>query len=162
MAKIDLNGISVEEINSNANSSYAASISSGEIFKVVCRHSKNGNVLLAIEGKALTCKDFNNNSFVADGCILYNPPLTKTIVAACDDSNDSIYIIKGAVTKTAPATATTTSDTVVSKEDANKAIDAELRKLKKDLALEDNDAKISELTARIDALNTRKKALKNA
>ncbi|MCC6252294.1 MAG: hypothetical protein IT238_07535 [Bacteroidia bacterium] len=117
MAKIDLNGISVEEINRNSNSSYAASISSGEIFRVVCRHSKNGNVLLAIEGKALTCKDFNNNSFVADGCILYNPPLTKTIVAACDDSNDSIYIIKGVVTKTAPAPS---SDTVLSKEDLMK------------------------------------------
>jgi hypothetical protein len=114
MAKIDLNGISVEEINSNANSSYAASISSGEIFRVVCRHSKNGNVLLAIEGKALTCKDFNGNNFMAEGCILYNPPLTKTIVAACDNSHDSIFIVKGEVSKTAPKM--TTSDIVVSKE----------------------------------------------
>ena len=123
MAKIDLNGISVEEINSNANSSYAAGIDSGEIFRVVCRHSKNNNVLLAIEGKALTCKDFNNNSFVADGCFLYNPPLTKQIVEACDDTDASIFIVKGAVTKTAPASKPS-SDKVVSKEELKKEMAA--------------------------------------
>ena len=159
MARIDLNGITVEEINRSATSAYAASITSGEIFRVVCRHSKNGNILLAVEGKALTCKDFNGNNFMAEGCILYNPPLTKQIVEACDDTDTPVFIVKGAVSKTAPAPST---DTVQSKEDANKAIDAELRKLKKALALEDNDAKISELTAQIDTLNTRKKALKNA
>ena len=119
MAKLDLNGVTVEEINRNATNAYAASITSGEIQKVVCRHSKNGNVLLAVEGKALTCKDFNNNSFVADGCILYNPPLTKTIVAACDDSDASIFIVKGVVTKTAPSSKPT-SDTVLSKANLEK------------------------------------------
>ena len=124
MAKLDLNGVTLDEVKRNSTNAYAASISSGEIYTVVCRHSKNGNVLLAIEGKALNCKDFNNNTFVADGCILYNPPLTKTIVEACDDSTDSLHIIKGVVSKTAPAPST---DTVVSKEELRKEKD-ELQK----------------------------------
>ena len=117
MAKINLNGVTVEEINRNSNSSYAANIISGEIYKVACRHSKNGNVLLIIEGFALNCKDFNNNDFVADGCILYNPPLTRKIVESCDDSENSLYIANGAVTTTAPAPS---SDNVVSKEELQK------------------------------------------
>ena len=120
MAKCNLNGVTLDEVKSNSSNVYAASITSGEIFSVVCRHSKNGNIVLSIEGKALACKGFNGDTFVVDGCFLYNPPLTRALVEACDDSNDSIYIIKGAVTKTAPATATTTSDTVVSKTDLQK------------------------------------------
>ena len=120
MAKLDLNGVTVEEINRNSATAYAANIVSGEIQAVVCRHSKNGNVLLAIEGKALTCKDFNNSSFTADGCILYNPPLTKAIIDLCDNSDASIFIVKGAVTKTAPAPSKPTSDTVLSKEELQK------------------------------------------
>ena len=119
MAKINLNGITVEEINRNSKSAYAASISSGEIYKVVCRHSKNGNVLLAIDGFALNCKDFNGSTFIADGCILYNPPLTKQIVEACDDSENSIFIVAGAVSKTAPAPST---DTVQSKTNLEKEL----------------------------------------
>ena len=111
MAKIELNGITVEEINRNSNTAFASNIVSGEIFKVVCRHSKNGNVLLAVEGKALHCKDFNGGSFTAEGCILYNPPLVRCIVESCDDSTDSLFIINGAVSKTAPAAST---DIVVS------------------------------------------------
>ena len=118
MAKIDLNGISIDEVNRNANSSFAASIDSGEIFRVTCRHSKNGNVMLRIEGFALNCKDFNGRDFAADGCILYNPALTKAIVESCDDSDNSIFIINGAVSKTAPTTETT--DKVVSREELRK------------------------------------------
>jgi len=116
MAKLNLNGVTLDEVRSNSNSAYAANIVSGEIHTVVCRHSKNGNVLLSIEGKALACKGFDGSTFVADGCILYHPPLTKQIVEACDGSDDGIYIIKGVVTKTAPATVTT-SDTVKPKAD---------------------------------------------
>jgi hypothetical protein len=121
MAILNLNGITLDEVKSSSSNAYAASISSGEIFRVVCRHSKNGNILLVIEGKALNCKGFNGDSFVADGCILYNPPLTKTIVEACDNSDASLFIVNGAVTKTAPATATT--DIVVSKTDLQKEKD---------------------------------------
>ena len=160
MATLNLGSVTLDEVKRSANSAYAASIISGEIHSVACRHSKNGNVVLVIEGKALSCKGFNGDSFVVDGCFLYNPPLTRAIVEACNGDDASIFIVKGAVSTTAPATVT--SDTVVPKEELEKAIDAELRKLKKDLALEDNDAKISELTAQIDTLNTRKKALKNA
>ena len=106
MATLVLNNVTREEIAGNAKKSYAASISSGEIFSVACRHSKNGNVLLVIEGKALNCKDFGGNNFVADGCVLYNPPLVLRIVEACDDSTDTLYITNGAVSKTAPATST--------------------------------------------------------
>ena len=115
MAILNLNGITVEEINRNSKNSYAANIVSGEIFSVACRHSKNGNILLAIEGKALDCRDFNGNSFAADGCILYNPPLTRWIVAECDNSDASIFVVNGAVSKTAPASKPST-DKVVSKE----------------------------------------------
>ena len=146
MAKLDLNGVTLDEVKSNANSSYAANIISGEIYSVVCRHSKNGNVLLAVEGKALSCKSFDGSSFVADGCILYNPPLTKTIVAACDDSESSLFIVKGAVTTTAPASKPS-SDTVASKE--------ELQAEKKKLELEGKKTAKS----RIDAIE---KTLKNA
>ena len=111
MAKVSLNGVTVEEINRNSNTAYAAGIDSGEIFRVTCRHSKNNNVLLAVEGKALHCKDFNGGSFTAEGCILYNPPLIKAIIEACDDSENSLYIVAGTVTKTAPAAST---DIVVS------------------------------------------------
>ena len=119
MAKCDLNGIAIEEINRNSGRAYAASITSGEIFRVTARHSKNGNVLLLVEGKALVCKGFDNNNFVADGCILYNPPMVKMLVAACDNSDASIFIVAGAVSKTAPA-AETTSDKVTSKEELRK------------------------------------------
>ena len=144
MARIDLNGITVEEINRNASNAFAAGIDSGEIFSVVCRHSKNGNVLLAVEGKALTCKDFNNNSFVADGCFLYNPPLTKQIVEACDDTDASIFIVKGAVSKTAPASKPS-SDKVVSKEELKKERE-EIQKgyfTLKDKAKEEADARLA-------------------
>ena len=110
MAKCNLNGITVEEINRNSTKAFAANIVSGEIFQVVCRHSKSGNILLVVEGKALTCKGFDGNTFIADGCILYNPPLTKQIVEACDDSDTVVFIVNGAVSKTAPAS----TDTVVS------------------------------------------------
>ena len=123
MARCNLNGITVEEINRNSNNTYAASITSGEIFRVVCRHSKNGNVVLAIEGKALTCKGFNGDTFAADGCFLYNPPLTKQIVEACDNSDASIFIVNGAVSKTAPASKPST-DVVLSKEDLMKERDS--------------------------------------
>ena len=122
MAKVELNGVTLDEVKRNSANAYAANIVSGEIFRVTCRHSKNNNVLLAIEGKALTCKSFDGSSFVSDGCILYNPPLTKIIVESCDDSTDSIYVINGAVTKTALVPS---SDTVLSK--------AELEKEKQEL-----------------------------
>ena len=122
MAKLDLNGITLDEVKSNSSNAYAAGIDSGEIQKVVCRHSKKGNVVLSIEGKALYCKAFDGSNFTADGCILYNPPLTRCIVEACDNSENSIFIVKGTVTTTAPAT--TTSDTVVSKQDLQKEKEA--------------------------------------
>jgi hypothetical protein len=125
MAKCNLNGVTVEEINRNSANAYAAGIDSGEIQKVVCRHSKKGNVVLSIEGKALYCKAFDGSNFTADGCILYNPPLIKAIIEACDNSDASIFIVKGAVTTTAPKT--TTSDTVRSKEELQKE-KAELEK----------------------------------
>ena len=121
MAKCDLNGIAIEEINRNSGRAYAASITSGEIFRVTARHSKNGNVLLLVEGKALVCKGFDNNNFVADGCILYNPPMVKMLVAACDNSDASIFIVAGEVSKTAPAAET--SDKVVSREELKKEMD---------------------------------------
>lgn len=94
--------------------------------------------------------------------VLFNPSLLEKLRLFFLSHDVPAYVSeRGEVSNTAPATATS-SDTVVSKEDANKAIDAELRKIKKELALEEDDSKISELTARIDALNTRKKALKNA
>ena len=116
MAKCDLNGIAIEEIQRNSNSSFAASIISGEIFRVTCRHSKKGNIILSIEGKALNCRDFNGDNFTTEGCFLYNPALTRAIVEACDDSDTPVFIVAGEVTKTAPAT----SDTVVSKTDLQK------------------------------------------
>ena len=94
--------------------------------------------------------------------VLFNPSLLEKLRLFFATNDCPAHINEsGEVSATAPATATS-SDTVLSKEDANKAIDAELRKIKKALALEEDDSKISELTARIDALNTRKKALKNA
>jgi len=107
MAKCNLNGVTLDEVMSNASNVYAAGISSGEIFSVDGCHSKSGKPMLRITGKNLRLKDFNGNNFKADGCILYNPPLIKEIIDLCDDSTDSIFIINGAVTKTAPATATT-------------------------------------------------------
>ena len=152
MAILNLNGITLDEVKSSSSNAYAASISSGEIFRVVCRHSKNGNILLVIEGKALNCKGFNGDSFVADGCILYNPPLTKTIVEACDNSDASLFIVNGAVTKTAPATATT--DTVTSKAELEK----EMTEIKaKFFSLTEADQKTAK--ARMDAIE---KLLKTA
>ena len=143
MAKIDLNGVTLDEVKSNANSSYAANIISGEIHAVSCRHSKNGNILLVIEGKALTCKSFDGSSFVVDGCILYNPPLTRAIVEACDDSTDSLHIIKGVVSKTAPAPS---SDTVKSKAELEKE-KAELQKGYFNLKGEEKEAADARLAA---------------
>ena len=102
MAKLDLNGVTLDEVKRNSANAFASNIVSGEIFRVTCRHSKNNNVLLAIEGKALNCKSFDGGSFTADGCILYNPPLVKAIVEACDDSDTVVFIVNGAVS-TAPA-----------------------------------------------------------
>ena len=161
MAKLNLGEVTLDEVRSNANNSYAASISSGEIFKVACRHSKNGNVVLAIEGKDLNCKDFNGSTFIADGCFLYNPPLTKSLVEACDDTDTSIFIIKGAVSKTAPASKPT-SDIVKSKEEETKEIDSKIKALQKSIAVEDDDAKIAKLNAEIASLRDRKKTLKTA
>lgn len=152
MAKIDLNGVTLDEVKRNASNAYAASIISGEIHTVACRHSKNGNVLLAIEGKALTCKDFNGNNFVADGCILYNPPLTKSIVEACDDTDTPVFIIKGAVSKTAPASKPS-SDTVQSKEELQKELTTLQAKF---FQLSDIDQKAAK--SRIDAIETALKA----
>ena len=123
MAILNLGSVTLDEVKNNANSAYAASIISGEIHSVACRHSKNDNVVLAIEGKALSCKGFDGSTFIADGCNLYNPPLTRAIVEACDGSEDSIYIIKGVVTKTAPAPSKLISDIVQSKEDLMKEKD---------------------------------------
>ena len=103
MAILVLGSVTREEIAGNAGKSYAALIKSGEIFKVTCRHSKSGNILLAVEGKALHCTDFNNNNFEASGCILYNPAQVGCIVEACDDSDTVVFIVNGAVSKTAPA-----------------------------------------------------------
>ena len=153
MAKCDLNGIEVEEINRNSKNAYAANIVSGEIHSVVCRHSKNGNILLQVEGKALTCKDFGGGTFVSEGCILYNQPLTRCIVEACDDSNDSIYIINGAVSKTAPASKPS-SDNVVPKTDLLKEKE-EIQKNYFSL----KGAKKAEADARLAAIETQ---LKNA
>lgn len=152
MAKCNLNGITLDEVKRNATNAYAAGIDSGEIHKVVCRHSKNGNVLLAVEGKALTCKDFNGSTFIAEGCILYNPPLVKAIIDLCDGSDASIFIIKGVVTKTAPASKPT-SDIVQSKE--------ELKKEKDELEGKFSLLKGKEKTAaksRIDAIEAQLKA----
>lgn len=112
MAKCNLNGVTLDEVKRNATNAYAAGIESGEIFAVEGCHSKNGNPMLKITGRNLRLKDFNNHTFIAEGCILYNPPLIKAIIDLCDDSENSLHIIKGVVTKTAPAPS---SDTVVSK-----------------------------------------------
>ena len=114
MAILNLNGVTLDEIQRNSRNAYAASISSGEIFSVEGCHSKNGNPMLRIAGKYIICKSFDGSTFIADGCILYNPALTRAIVEACDNTAESIYIVGGTVTKTAPAAET--SDTVVSKE----------------------------------------------
>ena len=111
MAKVELGSVTVEEINRNSTKAFAANVISGEIFRVTCRHSKNGNILLAVEGFALHCKSFDGGSFTAEGCVLYNPPLIKQIVEACDNSEASIFIVNGAVSKTAPASKPST-DTV--------------------------------------------------
>ena len=140
MAKLDLNGITLDEVKSNSSNAYAAGIDSGEIQKVVCRHSKKGNVVLSIEGKALYCKAFDGSTFIADGCILYNPPLTRCIVEACDDSNDSIYIIKGVVTKTAPSSKPT-SDKVTPKAELEKEAEEIKGKLEKLTGAEQKTAK---------------------
>ena len=144
MAKCNLNGITVEEINRNSTNAYAAGIDSGEIFSVEGCHSKNGNPMLRVIGKNLRLKDFNGSTFIADGCILYNPPLIKAIIDLCDDSENSLYITNGAVSKTAPAPS---SDTVQSKE--------ELRKEKAELEkgyfnLKDEEQKAAK--SRIDAI----------
>ena len=118
MAKCTLNGVTLDEVKRNASNAYAAGIESGEIFTVEGCHSKNGNPMLRVIGKNLRLKDFNGSTFIADGCILYNPPLIKAIIDLCDDSESSLHIIKGVVSKTAPST--TTSDTVVSKTDLQK------------------------------------------
>ena len=131
MAKCSLNGITLDEVKSNSTNVYAASIINGEIYSVACRHSKNGNIVLVIEGKALSCKGFNGDTFVVDGCNLYNPPLTKMLVEACDDTDNSIFIVRGAVSKTAPASKPS-SDKVVSKEELKKEkeeIEGKLEKL---------------------------------
>ena len=145
MAKVNLNGISIEEINRNSNSSYAASITSGEIFKVTARHSKNGNVLLLVEGKNLNCKDFNGDGFIADGCNLYNPALTKAIVESCDDSDAPVFIVAGTVTKTAPVS----SDKVESKTDLQKEMDEIKAKF-----FQLSDAEQKAATARMKAIET--------
>lgn len=152
MAKVDLNGVSLDEVRSNSSNAYAANIVSGEIYKVVCRHSKNGNVLLAIEGKSLNCKDFNGGNFLSDGCILYNPPLTRCIVEACDDSDSSIFVVNGAVSTTAPKTTTTSSDTVISKE----ALSAEKAEIQKNYFGLKGKAKAA-ADARLEAIETQLK-----
>ena len=152
MAKLDLNGITLDEVKSNSNTAYAASISSGEVFSVACRHSKNGNVLLVIEGKSLNCKDFNGNNFVADGCILYNPPLVKMLVEACDDTDNSIFIVRGAVSKTAPKT-TTSSDTVISKQELQK----EKEEIQKNFSRLKGEKKVA-AEARLEAIEAALKA----
>ena len=121
-----LGSVTREEIANNAKKSYAALIKSGEIVRVECRHSKSGNVLLAVEGKSLHCTDFNNNNFEASGCILYNPAQVGCIVEACDDSNTPIFIVNGAVSKTAPAS----TDTVVSLSELKKEEKAAKKPLK--------------------------------
>lgn len=161
MATLNLGSVTLDEVKRSANSAYAASIISGEIFSVSCRHSKNGNVVLAIEGKALSCKGFNGDSFVVDGCFLYNPPLTRAIVEACNGDDASIFIVKGAVSTTAPATATS-SDTVLSKEEETKEIDRKIKALQKSIAIEEDDSKIAKLNAEIASLRDRKKTLKTA
>ena len=120
MAKCNLNGVTLDEVKRNASNAYAAGIESGEIFTVEGCHSKNGNPMLRVIGKNLRLKDFNGSTFIADGCILYNPPLIKAIIDLCDDSENSLHIIKGEVTTTAPAPS---SDTVVSKEGLKKEMD---------------------------------------
>ena len=122
MAKVDLNGITVEEINRNSNTAFAANIISGEIFRVTCRHSKNNNVILAVEGFALNCKGFDGSTFVTEGCFLYNPPLVRAIVESCDDSTDSLFIINGAVSKTAPAASTDTVEELKKEKAAKKPL----------------------------------------
>ena len=111
MAKVNLNGVTLDEVKRNSNNAFATNIVSGEILRVTCRHSKNNNILLAVEGKALTCKGFDGDTFVVEGCVLYNPPLVRGIIEACDDSENSLFIINGAVSKTAPASKPST-DTV--------------------------------------------------
>ena len=123
MAKVNLNGVTIEEINRNATNAYAAGIESGEIYSAEGCHSKNGNPMLKITGRNLRLKGFDGSTFIAEGCILYNPPIIKSIIEACDDSDDSIYIIKGVVSKTAPASKPT-SDTVLSREELKKEMAA--------------------------------------
>ena len=161
MAKCNLNGVTLDEVRSNASNSYAASIISGEIFSVEGLHSKNGNPMLRVIGKNLACKDFNGNGFAADGCILYNPPMIKAIIEACDDTDATIFIAKGAVSKTAPASKPT-SDTVLSKEEETKEIDSKIKALQKSIAVEEDNSKIAKLNAEIASLRDRKKTLKTA
>lgn len=153
MAILNLGSVTLDEVKNNANNAYAANIVSGEIHAVVCRHSKNDNVVLAIEGKALSCKSFDGSTFVADGCNLYNPPLTRAIVEACDGSDDSIYIVKGVVTKTAPSSKLM-SDIVASKEELQQELAATKAKFSQ---LAEADQKSA--TARMKAIEV---ALKNA
>lgn len=117
MAKCNLNGVTLDEVKRNSTNAYAAGIDSGEIFSLEGCHSKKGNPMLRVVGKNLRLKDFNGNNFVADGCILYNPPLIKELIDHCDDSEVPIFIVAGVVSKTAP---TTSSDTVLSKEELQK------------------------------------------
>jgi hypothetical protein len=121
MAKCNLNGVTLDEVKRNATNAFAAGIESGEIFAVEGCHSKNGNPMLKITGRNLRLKGFDGSTFVADGCILYNPPLIKGIIDLCDDSNDSLFIVKGAVTKTAPASKPS-SDIVQSKAELEKEL----------------------------------------
>ena len=148
MAKCNLNGISIDEVNRNAANAYAAGIDSGEIFTVEGCHSKKGNPMLRVIGRALVCRGFDGSTFAADGCILYNPPIIKAIIDLCDNSDASIFIVGGTVTKTAPATATT-SDTVVSKTDLQKEMDEIKAKF-----FQLSDAEQKAATARMKAIET--------
>ena len=143
MAKCTLNGVTLDEVKRNASNAYAAGIESGEIFTVEGCHSKNGNPMLRVIGKNLRLKDFNGSTFIADGCILYNPPLIKAIIDLCDDSESSLHIIKGVVSKTAPAPS---SDTVKSKAELEKE-KAELQKGYFNLKGEEKEAADARLAA---------------
>ena len=94
--------------------------------------------------------------------VLFNPSLLEKLRIFFTTNDCPAHVSeKGEVSKTAPATATS-SDTVLSKEELQKEIDSKIKALQKSIAVEEDDSKIAKLNAEIASLRDRKKTLKNA
>ena len=148
MATLILGSVTREEIANNAGNSFASLIKSGQIVKVECYHSKNGNPIIQAYGLKMVCTDFNGNDFNAEVVKLYNPAQVKNITDLCDDSTTPIFVVNGKVSKTAPATANT-SDTVKPKADLLKEIGDKMAALRKAAAIETDEKKLSEFDAKL-------------